>query len=87
LSIREVKFNEKGCVVIDTFIAGEYVFKYVEFKKSEAIKKYIEEGLGLGAVKSVEKVAEAANDWLTDISTLSSLLSQVMKNFMAFSHE
>lgn len=43
---------------------GEYLFKYVEFKQSEAIKKYLEEGFGRGAVKVVEKSAESVQNWL-----------------------
>jgi hypothetical protein len=43
---------------------GEYLFKYVEFKQSEAIKKYLEEGFGRGAVKVVEKSVESVQNWL-----------------------
>ncbi|MDD4297149.1 MAG: hypothetical protein PHC69_09355, partial [Ruminiclostridium sp.] len=43
---------------------GEYLFKIIEFKQSDIIKKYLEEIFGMGAATVVELGADATQDWL-----------------------
>ena len=43
---------------------GEFLFKFVEFKQSDIIQKYLEEGFGAGTVKVVEINKEAIQDGL-----------------------